>query len=560
MNNIYKWCVIACAATTLTTSCNDFLEEDNRNGLTEDTFYKTTSGAEALVNSCYTPLRFWYGQEYAISMTEIGTDIFTRGNGCGQPELSDYNSSLQGSGRALTKEWERLYSALNSCNSAIERLPESDLNSADKETHLGEVHFLRALYLWHIVETWGGVYLTEKECKSPSGMVYRSSVEDFYKTINSDLKLAMEKLPAKATEYGRATKGAAEALAARVCLYNNDNAGALEHAKNVITNYGFELASDYNELCDINTCNDSKENIFVCVYDKNEIYGTSIEEGPDGKAIIWRTPGNNPVHLFWVMCYDQVLDKNGKKPVTRSIEYGRGFNRYMPTVFYLDLFNEKIDSRYDDIFQKAWICNNTNSSYINKGDTAIVFTKYSMSEEEQAKHNYIVIDRDKVYNADGSVKNRTQNVTFKKFLDPTRESVNYTGSKRHGVILRLAEMYLIAAEAELNLNNKQEGAKYINVVRRRAAVKGHESEMEIAPDQLTLDFILDERARELGGEQQRWFDLKRTGKLIERVKKYNPDAKENIKDYHTLRPIPQTQLDAVINKQDFSQNAGYDAE
>ena len=48
--------------------------------------------------------------------------------------------------------------------------------------------------------------------------------------------------------------------------------------------------------------------------------------------------------------------------------------------------------------------------------------------------------------------------------------------------------------------------------------------MEIKPEQLTLDFILDERARELGGEQQRWFDLKRTGKLLERVKAYNPDA------------------------------------
>ena len=155
------------------------------------------------------------------------------------------------------------------------------------------------------------------------------------------------------------------------------------------------------------------------------------------------------------MCYDQVLDKNGKKPVTRSIEYGRGFNRYMQTAYYLDLFNEKIDSRYDDIFLQAWICKNNNRSYIAKADTAIVFTKYSMSQEEQDKHNYIVIDRDKVYNADGSIKNSVQNVTFKKFLDPTRESVNYTGSKRHGVILRLAEMYLIAAVAELNMNHKK---------------------------------------------------------------------------------------------------------
>lgn len=548
---------MACAATTLSTSCSDFLEEDNKSGLTADTFYKTKSGAEALVNSCYTPLRFWYGQEYAISMTELGTDIFTRGNGCGQAELSDYNSSLQGSSTAITKEWERLYSALNTCNSAINRLPTSDLQANEKDIRLGEAHFLRALYLWHIVETWGGVYLTTDECKSPSGYVKRSSVEDFYKTINEDLKEAFSKLPETTTDYGRATKGAAEALMARVCLYTGDNEGALTHAKNVINNYGYELAGDYNELCDINTCNESKENIFVCVYDKNEIFGTSIEQGPDGNAIIWRKPGNNPVHLFWVMCYDQVLDKNGKKPVTRSIEYGRGFNRYMPTAYYLDLFNEKIDSRYDDIFQQAWICNNNNSSYIAKGDTAIVFIKYSMSQEEQDKHNYIVIDRDKVYNADGSIKNRVQNVTFKKFLDPTRESVNYTGSKRHGVILRLAEMYLIAAEAELNMNHKKEGTEYINQIRRRAGKEGHKTEMEISQDELTLDFILDERARELGGEQQRWYDLKRTGKLLERVQKYNPDAKANIKDYHILRPIPQTQLDAVINKEEFKQNTGY---
>ena len=101
------------------------------------------------------------------------------------------------------------------------------------------------------------------------------------------------------------------------------------------------------------------------------------------------------------------------------------------------------------------------------------------------------------------------------------------------------------------------GTSYINEVRRRAAIPGKEAAMEIKPEQLTLDFILDERARELGGEQQRWFDLKRTGKLLERVKAYNPDAKVNIKEHHLLRPIPQTQLDAIINKEEFGQNAGY---
>ena len=87
MNKLYKWCLLSCMAATLS-SCNDFLTEENPSGLTADTFYKTESGAEALINSCYTPLRFWYGQEYATSMTELGTDIFTRGNGCAEGVIS----------------------------------------------------------------------------------------------------------------------------------------------------------------------------------------------------------------------------------------------------------------------------------------------------------------------------------------------------------------------------------------------------------------------------------------------------------------------------------------
>ncbi len=78
-----------------------------------------------------------------------------------------------------------------------------------------------------------------------------------------------------------------------------------------------------------------------------------------------------------------------------------------------------------------------------------------------------------------------------------------------------------------------------------------------------INVILDERARELCGEQQRWFDLKRTGKLVDRVKLHNGVAKNNIQDFHILRPIPQPQLDAITNKtsgpdpEGFWQNEGY---
>jgi hypothetical protein len=118
-------------------------------------------------------------------------------------------------------------------------------------------------------------------------------------------------------------------------------------------------------------------------------------------------------------------------------------------------------------------------------------------------------------------------------------------------------MYLIKAEAEMNQGNLAEAATYVNVLRTRAAVPGREASMQVAPSQITLDFILDERAREFAGEQIRWFDLKRTNKLVERVKAYNPDAAATIQPYHMLRPIPQGQLDAVSNKDEFKQNLGY---
>jgi starch-binding outer membrane protein, SusD/RagB family len=75
---------------------------------------------------------------------------------------------------------------------------------------------------------------------------------------------------------------------------------------------------------------------------------------------------------------------------------------------------------------------------------------------------------------------------------------------------------------------------------------------------VTIDFILDERSRELSGEYMRWTDLVRTQKLIDRVKLYNITAAPNIKSYHILRPIPQEQIDRTDGgAAAFPQNPGY---
>ena len=117
-------------------------------------------------------------------------------------------------------------------------------------------------------------------------------------------------------------------------------------------------------------------------------------------------------------------------------------------------------------------------------------------------------------------------------------------------------MHLIAAEAYLNMGSPGQAVPYINTIRERAARPGHEAQMRITAADVDLDFLLDEWAREFAGEQLRWFILKRNNMLVERVRAHQPDAQDNIQECHRLRPIPQGQLDAVENDDEFTQNPG----
>jgi len=241
----------------------------------------------------------------------------------------------------------------------------------------------------------------------------------------------------------------------------------------------------------------------------------------------------------------------------RDVANGRPFKRFMPTSFTLGLWNRSNDSRYDKNFKSVFYCNKPGTYTINgrsltlaSGDTAIWLPGVELAASVIAAKNYQVITPSKY----------TPKLypSLTKFLDPLRPDRTTEAGSRDFLAYRLAETYLIAAEASMYAGNLVDAVSFVNKVRRRAAYPGKELLMEITPADLNIDFILDERDRELLGEQLRWFDLTRTGKLIERVKKYNPEAAPNIKDFHALRPIPQSQIDLTTGGATaFPQNTGY---
>lgn len=558
MKTIFKN-IYLCSLLGVAVGCADFLDENNQSGLTADGYYVTEEGIEALVNSCYTPMRFWYGKEDGIALTETGTDIFTRGNGMENPPVALYNSDLSGANDPINFYWTRFYSALNTTNAAVTRIAESPLSESLKVTREAEVRFLRAFYLWHIVETWGGVHLSLEEVTTVQTTAQRTSVEQFYAQIFEDLNFAVANLPVSSEDYGRAVKPAAEAFMARMYLTRGNYAEASALAKKVINDYNFSLQGRYADLWDINNIR-NPEIVWLVNFTSDQILNRELES-PDGDILL-RDGGNNS-HLFFLMTYDQLPG------MLRDIENGRPFARFMPTAFLLDLFDEDVDSRFHATFQTVWYANNpgafnlplsdgsTKSVTFQEGDTAIFATKYAMTDSQKDALPYTTVDRNRTYGADDEPRVRDRYMSLKKFLDPSRPTISQQQGQRDAFVIRLAEMYLLVAEAEMNLGNTTEAAEYLNQIRRRAAYPGQESNMEVAPADIDIDLILDERAREFAGEQLRWFDLKRTGKLIERVQAHNPDAAPNIRPFHLLRPIPQAQLDAITNKEEFFQNEGY---
>lgn len=528
-------------------SCEELLTEDPVSLATAEGYYTTEKGLVDGLNAAYTTLRSFYGQQNGFFLTVTGTDIFTNGFGgiANNPHINNYSPNFLGTSNTVTDIWNELYIGINQCNTVIERAPEiMGISEEDKSTIIGEARFLRALYYFHLVQQFGDIHFSLAETvgveteanKTPSERVYQEG-------ILPDLQFAVDHLPITASEEGRANKPAAEALSARVQLTLGNWAEAEELSAKVINDYAYNLVSPYGDLWDINNENNSEI-----------IWAVQFTDDP-----LFNGPGNSG-HLYFI------FDYTFNPAMVRDIENGRPFQRFLPTNYLLNLYDRSMDARWNGSFKTVWYANITgeiNGHTVNPGDTAIHIVMEPVPDEVKRAAPYWIIDYKDNWIGNVSAfqeigTNQRRNYpSLLKFLDPLRPSVNETAGRRDFPVIRLAEMYLIASEAAWRQNKNDVAANYMNVLRTRAALPGKETAMQVGPNDIDLDFILEERARELVGEKHRWYDLKRTGTLLERVRKYNLDAAPNIKEMHLVRPIPQTQIDRVGNPGEFQQNPGY---
>lgn len=579
---LYTICFVAVSLTAMT-ACNKKLDEYNPANATTDEAWTTPEGFVTAVNAAYSEQRSWYGKEDGIFMSEAGTDLwYNRDKNTYARQVTQYDGLTAADGNPHKAAWVLLWKAINQANAGINRIDGAGFpDSIQKRQRLAELRFLRGYYYWHVVETFGGVMLRTTETQTPVLTATRSSVPQFYDLIFADLQYAADNLPNSwGNEYSRATKKSALGYMARAYLsraYYSTGAEAQQYftkardvAQEVINRKGeFQVAlwTNYADLFNPAKNKDMGKANGEALY----VVSNSVNPG-----LNYDDNGNRYFHVF-AEAY------TGKPGLVQSLGVDYGFDnnrRLMPTLALLDMYDETKDARYEGSYQEVWIANNpttwtwTNANIgtygkdasvigkqIKAGDTAMLITKRVIPDK--ASRTYVVYDRNDVYNINGTIKTGNNYVALKKYRDPDRSAPNTQAGTKDVIVMRLAEMYLIAAEAELQLNNAGAAATQINVLRTRAAKPGQATAMQVTAGDINIDFILAERARELAGESIRWFDVKRTKnglngaeKFSDYIKRLNPDITK-VQDFHRLRPIPILEMQALQNAQEFGQNPGY---
>lgn len=552
-------------AILLQTSCNeDFLKEKVLDSFSPENLLVDKSGFETALTALHAFSReehhIWGGLSDEMYS---GTDVATSGV-ADTRFLNDY-ATLTPEFSTVVKYWDWCYTKMmKQSNMIIDRaqLPHVKWSSEnDKNAIIAEAKFFRAYTYNVMVHLYGGVPLADKEYKEPVFDFDRATKLETLEFIKNDLEFATEYLPIPGSGLvdGRIYKAAAYHLLTEVYI-----SLAMETGDDSYYDKSIAAAS---KIIDTNECGEYRL--------MRERFGNLNRPGDVFSDLFWtnqqnRASGNMEVIWAWQFELNTV---GGSIPVTSTAQSGNAQPRifgpaiatvmtpdgkhtnlptdsivrcagitvplnYVKYEIWNEDWNDMRNSKYN--IRRIWYYNNPESQYlgekvrvvVNNGKTVVAFPDGTPSNVGIDTMRAIYPMHRKV---DGVSKGE----------DPT------SGHTVNEIIkMRLAETYLLRAEAHLRKGDLIAAANDINEVRSRAKAT------LVDPSRVTIDYLLDERARELYIEEPRRLVLSRMGLLYERAIKYNFRAANTMKSFNALFPIPQKAIDANKSVK-IKQNTGY---
>jgi len=597
----------------LLAGCKDqLLNKKPRGKLTQASFFENKDQAIQATNATYQQMRDFNVHSFPwLGLTDIASDDASKGSTPADASfLSEVdNFTLDASNGALMGPWQAYYQGIYRANIAIQKIPDIDMDTQLRDRLVGENIFLRAYYYFFLVRAFGGVPLVTKPLKPDEFNQSRASVEEVYAQIENDLKDAMAVLPLKsvynASDMGRATKGAAQGLLAKVYLFEKKYQDAQQMAENVINSNEYSLLPDYGKIFTPEGEN-SSGSIF-------EIQAVAVETGQGGTPYSVVQGVRGTPNLGW-----------GFNNPTRDLlqAYEDGDPRMEPTVLFV---NEELpdgtdavrdnpnmnDERYN---QKPFIPLDNPGGNFNGGSN-IRRLRYADIILIAAEAAYQNGDADKARQYVNMVRQRArdgQEATIGLQVEPVAGFVADTlgdaslsgqpfiryitsGSPADNASLQQFDWELQNNGSALVINNidiiqsvngnsvssvddfksqmksMQSGSNVSLQVQRitetydagsgtinrsSQTVLATATTEQLLPDitssgQDLLDAIWHERRVELAMEQQRFFDLQREGRAGEVLR---AQGKQYNDDVNNVYPIPQQELDIDPN---LNQNPGY---
>lgn len=419
----FSFFIIAAGLIWSQSACKkDWLDPAPENQLTDtDSIFSDNSNATKFVNACYTNLLTWNQTSFAfIGLTSITSDDADKGsspgdNGSDKDQMDALTYTPTAS--SVSGVWSGNYQGVSNCNQALANIPKFTTLDASTAGRLsGEAKFLRAFYYFNLVRSFGKIPLVDTVIDADNADALEKAntqveTTEVYALIESDLNYAISVLPTRdeqsASDVGRATKGAAMGLLAKVSLYEKKYQQAYDLTQQIIqgTAGSYALVPDYSTIW--------------------------REVGENSAESLFEIQGKMGSPKAGVQQYSAVQGMRGATfaGVTKAAT-GWGFNTP----------SEDLDNAYEtgDVRRKATI--------IHIGDT--LFDGVILVNAENQRYNYKAYVSQTQENYDGDA-------------DLTNKNVR---------ILRMGEIYLINAEAANELGNTSTAQTSLNAVRHRAGL------------------------------------------------------------------------------------------